>query len=182
MQPMTDSAQSTEEQTQQRPTLVLLVYSWDMLLGILAIFGALAAFGGQVAVGARLIEVPLLLQILGAMSSAAYAAILLILAALLTRRQEWIRRLQMVTLAAAIALALSSLLVGYLTGGDVDILALLVTLLFMLVDALCIVVMTEKRITAWYAEPAPAPRYAVGTLGFWVLSGFALLIIQATVR
>jgi hypothetical protein len=179
---MSASAPTGEEQAQQRPTLVLLVYSWDMLLGILAIFGALAAFGGQVAVGARLIEVPLLLQILGAMSSAAYAAILLILAALLTRRQTWIRRVQIVTLAAAVALALSSLLVGYLSGGGVDILALLVTLLFVLVDTLCIVVMTEKRINAWYTEPAAAPRYAVGTLGFWVLSGLALLIIQAAVR
>ena len=182
MQRMPEAAQTSEEQAQQRPTLVLLVYSWDMLLGILAIFGALAAFGGQVAVGARLIDVPLPLQILGAMSSAAYAAILLIIAALLTRRRAWIRRLQIITLAAAIALALTSLLVGYLTGGSVDILALLVTLLFVLFDALCIVVMTERRITSWYTEPGQAPRYAAGTLGFWVLSGCALLIIQATVR
>lgn len=167
-------------QSEQRPTLVLIAYCWDMLLGIAAIFGALAALGGRVAVGSRLVAIPLPLQILDALSSAAYAALLIMIASLLTRPQRWIRRLQIVTMAVAIALLGLSLLFAGVTGG-LETVPLLVSLLFVLVDFLVIVVMTEGRIAGWYAEPGAMPRYALGALAFWAVSSVALLVVEALV-
>jgi hypothetical protein len=177
---MADPNQGVATQSDQRPTLVLIVYCWDMLLGILAVFGALAAMGGQVGVGARLVTVPLPLQILDALSSAAYAALLIMVASLLTRPQRWIRQLQIVTMAVAIALVALSLLFAGLTGGLATV-PLLVSLLFVLLDVLAILVMTERRIARWYVEAGGIPRYAVGTLVFWAVSSVALLIVEALV-
>lgn len=177
---MAEPEQSVAAQSEQRPTLVLIVYCWDMLLGILAIFGALAAMGGQVAVGARLVSVPLPLQILDALSSAAYAGLLIMVASLLTRPKRWIRRLQILTMAVAIALVALSLLLAGITGG-LGTVPLLVSLLFVLLDVLAIVVMTEGRIARWYVEPGGLPGYAAGILAFWAVSSVALLIVEALV-
>jgi hypothetical protein len=175
---MPDPQPHAAHQTEQRPTLVLIVYCWDMLLGILAIFGALAALGGQVAIGARLVTLPLPLQILGALSSAAFAAVLIMLATLLTRPRIWIRRFQIVTLATAIGLAAISLLVAAVTGG-LETVPLLISLLVLLLDVLVIVIMTERRISAWYVETGPTPRYAAVTLGFWVITSVTLIVVEA---
>ena len=165
-------------QRDHRPTPVLAVYTWDMLLGILAIFGALAALGGQVRVGAREVSIPLPLQILGALSSAAYAAVLIIIASLLTRPNRWIRQVQIATFATAIALLALSLLLAGLTGG-LDTPALLVSLLFILFDVAAIVVMTEQRINRWYVEPGRTPRYVLGAIAFWAVSSIALIVVEA---
>lgn len=177
---MAEPNQRTTAASEQRPTLVLIVYCWDMLLGILAVFGALAALGGQVSVGARVVTIPLPLQILDALSSAAYAALLIMIASLLTRPKKWIRTVQIGTMAFAIALVLLSLLLAAITGG-LSAVPLLVSLLFALLDSAVIVVMTEKRIATWYTEDGRIPRYAMGTLGFWALSSVALLIVEALV-
>jgi hypothetical protein len=163
---------------EQRPTVLLLVYSWDMFLAILAIFGALAPFAGQVALGARLVAVPVALQILGALSSAAYAAVLIIVASLLTRHLLWVKRMQMWTMALAILFAVVSIAIGYGTGG-IDLTPVLVTALFVLIDLLMIVVMTEKRVVLWFGDSARTPRYAFGTLGFWALTSVALILVDA---
>ncbi|MBV8196044.1 MAG: hypothetical protein JOY80_11030 [Candidatus Dormibacteraeota bacterium] len=176
---MSDPRPGAADQTrEQRPTLVLIVYCWDMLLGILAIFGAFAALGGQVAVGTRLVTLPLALQILDAFASAAYAAVLIMTASLLTRPLVWIRRFQIATLAIAVGLAALSLLTAAVAGG-LGIVPLLVTLLFMLLDVAAIVVMTEHRITSWYVQQAPTPLYATVTLGFWALSSLVLVVVDA---
>lgn len=175
---MAEPEQHAAAQSEQRPTLVLIVYCWDMLLGILAIFGALAALGGQVAVGARQVTIPLPLQILDALSSAAYAAILVMIASLLTRPRRWIRGVQIATMAAAITLVVLSLVLAAITGG-LSTVPLLVSLLFALLDVLAIVIMTERRITNWYTEPGGTPRYVLGTLAFWVMSSVALLIVES---
>lgn len=167
-------------QSEQRPTLVLIVYCWDMLLGILAIFGALAAMGGQVAVGGRSVTIPLPLQILDALSSAAYAALLIMVASLLTRPKRWIRQLQITTMAVAIALVGLSLIFAAVTGGLATV-PLLVSLLFVLFDVLAIVVMTERKIARWYVETGAIPRYALGTLVFWAVSSVALVVVEALV-
>ena len=166
------------DRTEQRPTLVLIVYCWDVLLGILAIFAALAALGGQVAVGSRLVTVALPLQVLDAMASAAYAMILILLASLLTRPRAWIRRMQMATLAIAVALTALSLLLAAATGG-IGTVPLLVSVLVALLDLLALVVMTERRIAAWYVEPGRTPRYAMAMLAFWAVVSLALLIADA---
>ena len=165
----------TEE---QRPALLLAVYSWDMFLAILAIFGALAPFSGQVALGPRNEELPLGLQVLAALSSAAYAGILIIVASLLTRRLRWIPLLQIVTLAIAIVFAASSVLVAWLRGG-VELVPVLVTALFVLLDLLAIAFITERRVRRWYTTSAAPPRYALGTLAFWAVSGAALIVLDA---
>jgi hypothetical protein len=157
---------------------VLVAYCWDMVLALLAVFGALAAFAGQAAVGARIITFPLPLQVVAALSSASYAAVLVIVASMLTRPQRWIRRAQIATLAVALVLAGVSLLVTGVTSG-LDTIPLLVTLLFMLLDMLVIVVMTERRLVSWYTEPGGTPAYVLGALGFWVVSSAVLLIVDS---
>ena len=175
---MAEPTRRAADQTEQRPTLVLIVYCWDIVLGILAIFGAMAALGGQVAVGTRTVTVPLPLQILDALSSASYAAVLIMVASLLTRPRQWIRRLQIVTLTIAVALAAISLLLAWITGG-LGTVPFLVSLLFVLLDLFAIVIMTERRITTWYAEPGPTPRYAAAALAFWAVTSFTVLIADA---
>ena len=176
---MSDQSQpETAAQQPQRPTALLFVYSWDMLLAILALFGALAPF----ATAGQSNSLPLPVEIVEAVSSASYAAVLIIVASLLTRRRQWVRRLQMVTLGLAVALVAISVVVDRLIGLQVELAPVLVLLLFALVDVLAIVVMTERRVVSWYVEPGPAPAYVTGTLGFWALSGAALIVVQAVVR
>jgi hypothetical protein len=170
------------EESERRPAAVLAVYSWDLLLAILALFGALAPFAGGIAVGTTSVGLPLAVQIVAALSSASYAATLLIVASLLTRRRRWVRQVQIVTLAAAIALAALSLAVGYATRSGIDVRGLLGTVVFMLLDALAVVIMTERRITAWYTEAAQTPRYVLATLGFWALSECAFVGLAAALR
>jgi hypothetical protein len=90
--------------------------------------------------------------------------------------------MQMVTLGLAIALAGLSLAVGYATRSGIEVGGLLGTALFMLLDALAIVIMTERRITAWYTEVASPPRYVLATLGFWALSECAFVALAAALR
>lgn len=172
------SRASHQPESDQRPTLVLLVYTWDMVSAIVAIFEALAPFAGGVAIGAGQEEIPVWLQLVAALSAATYAAVLIILASLLTRRNRWIQRTQILALALAIGLSAISLAVGYVRG-TVDIVPILTSALIVLFDLLAIVLMTERRVTAWYTEPGRPPRYVLGTLGFWVASYAALIVIAA---
>lgn len=165
---------------ERRPAVILAVYSWDMLLALLALLGALAAFGGQATVGDRTVTVSLGEQILAAVESASFAALLIILATLLTRRQRWVRRAQMVTLATAIALGAASLLVAALVPGQgLQLASALTALLVLLLDAVAIVALTGPRVVAWYNTGSGIPRYISGTLGFWALSGTVLILLQA---
>ncbi len=165
---------------ERRPGAVLAVYSWDMLLALLALLGALAAFGGQATVGNRTVGVSALEQVLAGVSAAAYAAVLIILATLLTRRQRWVRRAQMTTFATAIVLgAISLLVVAFVPGQGIDTGRMLTAALLLVIDAIVLVVLTGPRIVAWYDGPGPIPRYIAGTLGFWAASSAVLVVIQA---
>lgn len=165
-------------QTDKRPWPVLIAYTWDLLIGIVAIFGALAALGGKVTVGARTVTLPLPLQVLDALSAAAFAATLIVVATLLTRRNRWIRWVQIATLVTAVALLSLSVVIGETRGG-IETLALLVSLLVILLHLAVIVVMTERRVTEWYSEPGRPPRYVLATLGFWAATNLALLLVAA---
>jgi hypothetical protein len=177
---MADAPRAEEE---SRPAVVLFVYSWDLLLAILAVFGALAPFAGQlVTTSGQPVNLALPLQIVAALSSAAYAGVLIMVASLLTRRRRWVRRMQLATMAVAIVLAGVSLLVSWLIGSDVPLASVLVTIFFVLIDLLTIVLMTERRVIEWYAEPGAAPRYATGTLAFWALSGCAVIGLLVVLR
>ena len=163
----------------RRPGAVLAVYSWDMLLALLALLGALAAFGGQASVGSRTVNVGVPEQVLAALSSASFAALLIILATLLTRRHRWVRVMQIATLGTAIALGAVSLLLAAVVPGQGISASALTALLVLLIDAIVIVALTGARVVAWYTAPGSAPRYVSGALGFWAVSSAVLILVQA---
>ncbi len=165
---------------ERRPAVVLAIYSWNMVLALLALLGALAAFGGQATAGSRTVDVSLAEQILAAVESASFAALLIILATLLTRRQRWVRRAQMATLSIAIALGAVSLLVAALLPGQGVQASALTALLVLVVDAAAIVALTGQRVAAWYAgRDGRMPRYVGGTIVFWAASSAVLIVLQA---
>ena len=163
-----NSATSREDDQERRPGAVLFVYTWDLALAILALFGAFAAFAGGVPTAAGVKELPLAAQVIAGVSAAAYAATLIIIATLLTRRRTWVRLTQIGTLGAAIALAAVSVVAEAVSGNGLDTTALLGTLFFVLLDALAIAIMTERRVVGWYDEQAEIPVYIWATLGVWV--------------
>jgi len=167
----------TEED--KRPAVILAIYSWDMLLAILALLAALAAFAGQAMVGNRTVNVTIGEQILAAVSAASLAALLIILATLLTRRQRWVRRAQILTFATAIVLGAASLLVALLPGQGLQAVSALTSMLLLLLDAIAIVALTGQRVVAWYNAGVAMPRYISATIGFWAASSAVLIVIQA---
>ena len=168
----------TEEE--RRPAAILAIYSWDMLLALLALLGALAAFGGQATVGNRTVKVSLGEQILAAVSSASFAGLLIILATLLTRRHRWVRIAQIVTMATAIAIGAVSLLLPAVLPGQGLQTSSLTGVLVLVVDAAVIVAMTGQRVVAWYnLTQARMPSYISGTIGFWAASSAVLIVLQA---
>jgi hypothetical protein len=177
-----NSVTSRDDEQEHRPGAVLFVYTWDLALAILALFGALAPFAGAVqsSTGAR--PLPLSFQVIAAVSSASYAATLIIIAALLTRRRAWVRLTQIGTLGTAIALAAISIAVGAIVGNGIEPTALLVTLFFVLLDVLAIVVMTERRVVSWYAEHASVPVYVWATLVLWVGGSATTILVGAILR
>lgn len=176
---MPNSVTSRDDEQEHRPGAVLFVYTWDLALAILALFGALAPFAGAVQSSHGVKPLPLSFQVIAAVSSAAYAATLIIIAALLTRRRAWVRLTQIGTLSAAIALAAVSIAVGAIVGNGIDVTPLLVTLFFVLLDALAIVVMTERRVVGWYDQRASVPVYVRATLVLWVGGSITTIIVGA---
>jgi len=168
-----------DEEQERRPGAVLFVYTWDLALAILALFGALAPFAGGVASSSGVKPLPLAAQIIAAVSSASYAATLIIVASLLTRKRTWVRLTQIATLATAIALAAISILVSTVAGNGIELTPLLVTLFFVLLDALAIVVMTERRVVGWYDQVASIPVYVWATLVLWVGGSAMIIVIDA---
>lgn len=168
-----------DDEQERRPGAVLFVYTWDLALAILALFGALAPFAGGVASSSGVKPLPLAAQIIAAVSSASYAATLIIVASLLTRKRTWVRMTQIWTLATAIALAAISILVSAVAGNGIELTPLLVTLFFVLLDALAIVVMTERRVVGWYDQVASIPVYVWATLVLWVGGSAMIIVIDA---
>ncbi len=176
-------ADAPRAEEQPRPVVVLFIYSWDLLLAILAVFGALAYFAGEASGGPGATgRGSLPVQILAALSSGAYAAVFIMIASLLTRRRRWVRLFQITALAVAIPLAGVSVLVLWLIGADLPLASVLVALFFVLIDILAILLMTERRVVDWYTEPGPPPRYAIGALAFWAVTGCVVILLQVFVR
>ena len=159
------------------------MYTWDLALAILAIFGALAPFAGGIATATgHTASLPLAAQVIAAVSSASYAATLIIVASLLTRKRAWVRQTQIGTLGTAIALAAISVAVGAIVGNGVDATGLVVTLIFVLLDTLAIVIMTERRVVTWYDQTATIPVYVWATLGLWIGGSIMIIILAAIAR
>ena len=51
----------------------------------------------------------------------------------------------------------------------------------MLLDALAIVIMTERRVVSWYDQTASVPVYVWATLGLWI-GGSVMIIVLARAR
>ncbi len=56
------------------------------------------------------------------------------------------------------------MVVGAIVGNGVDAPGLIVTLIFLLLDALAIVIMTERRVVHFYDQVARMPAYVWATL------------------
>jgi hypothetical protein len=177
-----NSVTSRDDEQEHRPGAVLFVYTWDLALAILALFGALAPFAGAVQSSTGAKPIPLAAQVIAAVSSASYAATLIIIAALLTRRSAWVRLTQIGTLGTAIVLAAISIAVGVLVGNGIGLTALLVTLFFVLLDVLAIVVMTERRVVSWYDQRASIPVYVRATLVLWVTGSVTTIVVSAVLH
>lgn len=170
----------TAAETEQRPALLLAIYSWDLLLALLALVGAFTAFGGAAAVGNRTVSVSVGEQVLAGFSSASRAALLIIIATLLTRRQRWVRWMQIGAYLVAILLGgLSVLLEAVLPGHGLAAGYILSAALVLLIDVIAIVVLTGPKIAAWYTVTARPPKYLTCTLAFWLGSGLVLIVFQA---
>ena len=162
---------------------MLFVYTWDLALAILALFGALAPFAGAVQNGAGgTATLPLAAQAIAAVSSASYAATLIIVASLLTRKRAWVRTTQIGTLGTAIALAAISVAVLAIVGKGVEAPALIVTLIFVLLDALAIVIMTDGRVVSWYDQRASVPFYVWAALVLWVGGSVMTIVLDAVLH
>lgn len=177
--PMSDGAPDRQAEA-RRPTAILLVYTWDLVLALGAVFGALAAFGGRLVVGDRSVDIPLPLQVVAALESGAFAAALLTVATLLTRRLAWVRRAQIALLTVHIALiAVSVTTARVIRGPGTDVAALLGNLMVALINATALLALTGQRVREWYAGPGETPVYARGTIAFWAGSSAALIVFQA---
>jgi hypothetical protein len=172
------SAPTTTEE-ERRPASILAIYTWDMLLALLALLGALAAFGGQATVGNRTVNVSLAEQVLAAVESASFAALLIILATLLTRRQRWVRVAQMATLGIAVVLGAVSLLLSAVLPGQGLQVSALTALLVLVVDLAAIVALTAPRVAGWYNVSGRVPRYITATIGFWAASSAVVILLQS---
>jgi hypothetical protein len=147
-----------------------------MLSAILAIFEALAPFAGGIALRTGRSEIPVGIQLLDALSPAMYAAVLILIASLLMRRQRWIQQAQIFTLSAAVLLQGIALAVTAVRG-EIDVVPVLTTVLIMLFNALAVMVMTERRVRIWYTEQTRTPRYIPASIALWMASDVALIVV-----
>jgi hypothetical protein len=167
----------TDADDEQRPTALLLVYTWDLVRAILVFFIAFAVFGGGTDVAGKTVELSTAVQIVVALSYAAFGAVLLLLGMVLTRHSAWIRRAQITVLGMAVGIGLVSFAVVQVHGGF-QVAALLLTLLLALIDLLALFAMTSRRIVAWYREPGPVPVYIGGLIAFWAAVSAASIVVS----
>ncbi len=171
---------SSAEESERRPTALLLVYTWDVLRGIFALLGALAAFADQVSFGARVVPIGTAAQIIAALASASLAAALMVIGTLLIRRQAWVRRAQVVVLLMDTAIAVGSVVVYELSAhAGLDLPPLLGAALFGLLDLTAVLAMSGPRVRTWFTEPGPVPFYVGGLIAFWAATSVAFVLLRA---
>ncbi|GAC1342839.1 MAG: hypothetical protein NVSMB29_14970 [Candidatus Dormibacteria bacterium] len=167
----------SSDSEQRRPLVLIAVYSWDLIQLVTALFVAFAAFAGSQLVHGRVRPVPVPEQLIAGVSAAAWAATFFIVGTLLTRRQLWVRRAQVVILILSIALGLISLAVASIHADTRPTASqFYAQLLILLLNACAIAAMHGYRVRGWFREPGGTPGYLYGTIGLWVV-GQALLIV-----
>jgi hypothetical protein len=161
----------------RRPPVLILVYTWDLIRAILAVFVALAAFSGREQNGHE-VSVSVAVQIFQALASAALAVALFLIGTLLTRRSSWVRRAQWIVLVMAIALNAVTVTVTMVTDSTSrDLATGLVSAVFVLIDLLVVAVMTSPRMKAWFNEPGTTPTYIGALVAFWAASSGAFFVL-----
>lgn len=171
---------SPDGEDERRPTTLLLVYTWDILLAIGALIeGVFAPFGGAVQVGERTLTTPVAVQILEAISSAALGGALILVGTLLTRHDAWVRRAQIFVLSMAAAIGTASFAVVAAVAHSLDVAGLLGTAALVLVDLVAIYAMTAPRVVQWFRDPGVVPIYVGGLITFWAATSVAFVTLRA---
>ena len=170
---------SSAGDAERRPTALLLVYTWDLLRAILALFGAVAAFG-DVSIGNRIVHVSTVTQILTALAAASLAGALFVVGTLLPRHAAWVRRAQIVVMLMDIAMIWGSVLVYEIAARNgLDTTPLFGAAIFSLVDVAAVYAMTGPRVKAWFTEPGPVPLYLGGLIAFWAATSVAFVLLRS---
>ena len=163
----------------RRPTALLLVYTWDILLAIGALIEVFAPFAGGVEVAGKTVDTPLVVQILVALSNAAFAGALILIGTLLTRHDTWVRRAQIVMLSMAGGIRAISFVIDSATGHSLDVGGLLGILAIVLIDVLAVYALTSARVVAWFRDPGPVPVYVGGLIAFWAAVSVAFVALRS---
>lgn len=176
--PLLQTPRAPDRSDELRPASLILMTSWDMVLACLAALEALAAFSGQREVNGRVVDVATAVQIFSALAAAALAvALFLIGTVLITRRQRWVRRAQMIVLIMAVVLTGVSVAVKLVTDQSArDLATVLVSTVVVLIDLLVVVVMTAPRIRVWFDEEGETPIYLGGLIAFWAATSAAFFV------
>jgi uncharacterized integral membrane protein len=69
--------------------------------------------------------------------------------------------------------------VGAIARNGVDAAGLIVTLIFLLLDALAIVIMTERRVVSFYDQTSSVPFYVWATLAVWIGGQLMIIVVSA---
>jgi hypothetical protein len=170
---MAASAITTAE---DRPPRLVFVYTWDVIKSVGALIAALTAFAGGIDINGKAVSLPLWQQILGGVSSAAYAGALIVAAVLLARHEMWVRREQLILLVLSAVLivvsifpAASSAQLGYLLAGAGAFLAL---------DFAAIWSLTRSDAKRWYLVPGKTPKYMTACVALWIVGSAVLLAVE----
>lgn len=163
---------------ERRPTALLLVFTWDLLLSVGLILLAFAVFAGSRERQGQTVPIPIGVQIFQALAYAALATALFLVGTLLTRRQRWVRRAQLVMLGMHMVLLGASLAVQLVTDESSRSLGIVLgALVVVLLDALAMLAMTERRVVVWFDEPGEMPFYIGGLIAFWAAASTAFFVL-----
>jgi hypothetical protein len=173
---MAASAQAVA--TAERPPRLVFVYTWDIIRAVLAIIGAMSAFAGGTQTGTKVVDLPVWEQVVGGVSSAAYAAALIIVSVLLSRHQSWVRSAQLILLLlSAVFIAIS-----IVPAASLGPIAVAIGIAFLALDFAALWSLTRRDATAWYSVPGSIPKYMIGCLVLWTVGPWAALLCSSWSR
>lgn len=167
-----------DDSEERRPTALLLVFTWDMLLAVGLVLFAFAVFAGNREKNGQTVPIPVAVQIFQALAYAALATALFLVGTMLTRKTRWVRRAQLVILAMHVLLLGLSLAVVLVTDESTRSAGyVLGAAAVMLIDGLAMLGMTERRVTDWFDEPGEVPFYIGALIAFWAAASSAFFVL-----
>jgi hypothetical protein len=163
--------------TDDRPPRLVFVYTWDVVRSVGALVAALAAFAGGIDVNGKAVSLPLWEQVVGGVSSAAYAGALIVVAVLLARREAWVRRAQLVLLTLSAALIVASVIPAAHSASLVPL--IIGAAAFLALDFAAIWSLTRSDAHSWYVVPGTTPKYMSACVLLWLAGSVILQIVQS---